>query len=60
MAMGIDKSFYGADLVHGSVYIEDGKEKAQVERSKRINIDYAGMGKFPVAFTMKGSLWISK
>ena len=61
MAMGIDKSFYGADLVHGSVYIEDGKEKAQVERSKRINIDYARYGKnFPWRFTMKGSLWISK
>ncbi len=27
MAMGIDKSFYGADLVHGSVYIEAGAGK---------------------------------
>lgn len=27
--------FMEADLVHGSVYIEDGKEKAQVEQSKR-------------------------
>lgn len=61
MAMGIDKSFYGADLVHGSVYIEDGKEKVRVERSKRINIDYARYGKnFPWRFMMKGSLWISK
>ena len=61
MAMGIDKSFYGADLVHGSVYIEDGKEKVRVDRSKRINIDYARYGKnFPWRFMMKGSLWISK
>lgn len=61
MAMGIDSSLYGADLVTGNLYIEDGNEKVQVERSKRINIDYAKYGKnFPWRFTMKGSLWISK
>lgn len=61
MAMGIDSSFYGADLVTGSVYIEEGKEKVQIESSKRIHIDYAVYGKsFPWRFTMKGSSWISK
>ena len=61
MAMGIDSSFYGADLVTGNVYIEEGKEKVQVESSKRIHIDYATYGKnFPWRFTMKGSSWISK
>ncbi len=61
MAMGIDKSMYGADLVEGNLYIEDGAEKVETERSKRINIDYARYGKsFPWRFTMKGSLWVSK
>ncbi len=61
MAMGIDSSFYGADLVTGGVYIEEGKEKVQIESSKRIHIDYAVYGKnFPWRFTMKGSSWISK
>lgn len=60
MAMGIDKSFYGADLIASPLYIEKGKEKVSVERSKRIHIDYATYGKnFPWRFTLKGSLWVS-
>lgn len=61
MALGIDKSLYGADLVTGPLYIEKSEEKVAVERSKRRNIDYAVYGKnFPWRFTLKGSLWISK
>ena len=61
MAMGIDSSFYGADLVTGNVYIEAGTEKVEVEASKRIHIDYAVYGKnFPWRFTMKGNSWVSK
>ena len=61
MALGIDKSLYGADLVTGPLHIEKSGEKVAVERSKRRNIDYAVYGKnFPWRFTLKGSLWISK
>lgn len=61
MAMGIDKSLYGSDLVTGPLYIEYAKEKVEVERSRRINIEYAAYGKhFPWRFTMKDSLWVSK
>ena len=62
MAMGIERSMYGMDLVSGNLYIESGNEQLiQVESSKRINIEYATYGKhFPWRFTLKGSSWISK
>ena len=60
MAMGIDRSFYGADLVSGSLYVESG-EAAPIEVSRRKNIDYARFGKeFPWRFTLAGSSWVSR
>lgn len=61
LAMGIDRSLYGTDLVTGPLYVEDGDGYVEVEISKRKNIDYARWGKdFPWRFTMKGSLWVTK
>jgi DNA-3-methyladenine glycosylase len=40
-ALGIDKRFYGADLVAGPLYLADGPA-GQIGTSSRINIDYAG------------------
>lgn len=60
LAMGIDRSLYGADLVTGPLWVEDGAP-CEVETSKRRNIDYARYGKdFLWRFTLKGSLWVSR
>ena len=41
-ALAIDKSLNGSDLVFGNeIYILDSKEKPDIVKSKRINIDYA-------------------
>jgi DNA-3-methyladenine glycosylase len=61
MAMGIDRSHYGADLTGTEFYIEDGPAPVEIETTTRKNIDYAVYGKsFPWRFTMKGSRWISR
>lgn len=61
LAMGIDRALYGADLVTGPLYVEDGDMPISVDVSKRKNIDYARWGKdFPWRFTMRGSLWVTK
>lgn len=61
MAMGIDRSFYGADLVDGPLYIVSDGFKGKTERTKRKNIDFARYGKnFPWRFTLKGNPYISK
>ncbi len=60
LAMGIDRSLYGADLVTGPLYVEGGAP-CEIEISKRKNIDYAAYGRdFPWRFTMKGCLWVSR
>lgn len=60
LAMAIDRALYGADLVTGPLWVEDGAP-CEVETSKRRNIDYARNGKdFPWRFTLKGSLWVSQ
>ena len=60
LAMGIDRSLYGADLVTGPLYVEGGGS-CEIEVSKRKHIDYAKNGKdFPWRFNMKGSLWVSR
>jgi DNA-3-methyladenine glycosylase len=42
-ALGIDKSFYGEDLVtSGRIWIEDLGVKPDFKTGKRIGIDYAG------------------
>lgn len=61
LAMGIDRSLYGADLVTGPLYVEDGDTPVSIDVSKRKNIDYARWGRdFPWRFTMRGSLWVTK
>ena len=60
LAMGIDRSLYGADLVTGPLYVTGGGP-CEIEVSKRKHIDYAAHGKdFPWRFTLKGSLWVSR
>ncbi len=42
-ALGIDRSFYGEDLVtSGRIWIEDQGVKPDFKTGKRIGIDYAG------------------
>jgi DNA-3-methyladenine glycosylase len=59
-AMDIDMSLYGADLVTGEeLYLEYGAP-AEVETSKRINVDYAGeAADYLWRFTEKGSEYVS-
>lgn len=60
LAMAIDRSLYGADLVTGPLYVEFGSP-CEIEISRRKHIDYATYGReFPWRFTLKGSLWVSR
>lgn len=60
LAMSIDRSLYGADLVTGPLYVESGSP-CEIEISRRKHIDYATYGReFPWRFTLKGSLWVSR
>lgn len=60
LAMAIDRSLYGADLVTGPLYVESGSP-CEIEISRRKHIDYATYGReFPWRFTLKGSLWVSQ
>lgn len=60
LAMAIDRSLYGADLVTGPLYVESGGP-CEIEVSRRKHIDYATYGReFPWRFTLKGSLWVSR
>lgn len=65
MAMNITKDkFYGADLVTDSkIWVEEGKTvvKDDIVRSKRINIDYAILGKdYLLRFHIKNNPYVSK
>lgn len=62
MAMDIDRSLYGADLLGDELYIEDdGFCGFEVEASKRINIDYAEEATdFLWRFTVKGNKFVSR
>ena len=60
LAMDIGREMSGADLTGGGLWVESGAP-AEIETSKRRNIDYAEHGKdFPWRFTLKGSLWVSR
>ena len=62
MALGIDKTLYGADLCSDSspFYIEYGSP-LDFETTKRINVDYAGeAADYPYRFTAKGNKFISR
>lgn len=64
MAYGITKELYGADLVIDSrIWVEDGEKLSidEIIRSKRINIDYAEMGKdYLLRFYIKDNPFVSK
>lgn len=64
MAYGITKELYGADLVTDSrIWLEDGEKLSidEIIRSKRINIDYAEMGKdYLLRFYIKDNPFVSK
>lgn len=62
-AMEIDRECYGKDLCGEVLYIEDWGEavpKDMIEKSPRINIDYAGeAAEYPWRFTKKDSPFLS-
>jgi DNA-3-methyladenine glycosylase len=64
IAFGIDKTFYGADLVRGErIFIEAGEKPAEKEISEgpRIGIDYAAeFAAKPWRFWLKDNLFVSR
>lgn len=64
IALGIDRSFNGEDLVEGSrIWIEDHRSfnNDEIAAGKRIGIDYAGEdADLPWRFWVKGSPYVSK
>ena len=60
IAMGINKSLYGADLCGDRLWIEDDGSKPEIIRGRRINIDYAGEdAERDWRFAIKGSQFLS-
>lgn len=60
-ALDIDRSLNGKILSKDYLYIEDCKEKVEIERDKRIGIDYAEEdAELPLRFFIKGNKYISK
>ena len=60
IAMGINKSLYGADLCGDRLWIEDDGSKPEIIRGRRINIDYAGEdAERDWRFAVKGSRFLS-
>ncbi|MFA5576462.1 MAG: DNA-3-methyladenine glycosylase [Tissierellaceae bacterium] len=64
MAYGITKELYGADVVTDPrIWVEDGPKLSteDIVRSKRINIDYAEMGRdYLLRFYIKNNPFVSK
>lgn len=63
IAMGIDKSFNGEDLLGDRMWIEEGRKfkDAEIAVGKRIGIDYAGEdAEKPWRFWVKGNPYVSK
>ena len=62
MALNIDKSMNGEDLLGNRIYIEEGnKEEFYIEESPRIGIDYAEEAKnYPWRFFISGNPYVSK
>ncbi|MCL2367768.1 MAG: DNA-3-methyladenine glycosylase [Oscillospiraceae bacterium] len=61
MAMDIDRSLYGTDLVMGdTLYLETGEVPTEIVASRRINIEYAGEARdYLWRFTVAGSGFVS-
>ena len=63
IALGIDKSFDGADLLGNRVWVENGKKisDSQIASGKRIGIDYAEeYAEKPWRFWVKDNLFVSR
>lgn len=62
MALNIDKSMNGDDLLGDRIYIEEGnKQEFEIEESSRIGIDYAEEAKdYPWRFFISGNPYVSK
>lgn len=64
IALGIDKSLYGADLTGSTIWVEDKGFKVPAESitaGPRIGVDYAGEDALlPWRFWVKGNKWVSK
>lgn len=62
MALNIDKSMNGEDLLGDRIYIEEGnKEKFEIGESPRIGIDYAEEAKdYPWRFFISDNPYVSK
>ena len=60
IAMGIDKSLYGADLCGERLWLEDDGFTPEIIRGRRFNIDYAGEDALrDWRFAVKGSRFLS-
>ncbi|WP_097026623.1 DNA-3-methyladenine glycosylase [Clostridium peptidivorans] len=62
MALNIDKSMNGDDLLGDRIYIEEGnKQEFEIGESSRIGIDYAEEAKdYPWRFFISGNPYVSK
>ncbi|KXK04257.1 MAG: DNA-3-methyladenine glycosylase [Acidobacteria bacterium OLB17] len=63
IAMGIDRSFNGADLLGKNVFIEKFRriDDADIETGRRIGIDYAGEdAALPLRFWIRGNECVSR
>lgn len=63
MAMGIDMSLYGADLLDDTIFITQPSKKEVFETvsTPRINVDYAGEARcYPRRFLIKDNEFVSK
>lgn len=59
-ALGITGADYGRDLVGDIVFLEEGEARAEIGRSHRINVDYAGeWAKVPWRFYERGNRYVS-
>lgn len=60
-ALGLDRSHNGIDLLGGKIYLEDdGYSDFEIEKSKRIGIDYAEEARdYLYRFYIKGSKFLS-
>lgn len=63
IAFGIDRTFYGEDLLGQKIWLEEGKEipKTKIAQGKRIGIDYAGeYAAKPWRFWLKDNPFVSR
>jgi DNA-3-methyladenine glycosylase len=59
-AMGVTGADYGADLCTGDLYLAEGAPRAPIDRTARINVDYAGAwAAKPWRFHERGNRYVS-